>query len=164
MKMLYCPPPPPPPPHSHTHTCTHAHTHTHTYTHTRTHAHTQDPVINVRLRLSRILPDIKAILKLPRDRKLLQLLELTVRKLISQERDPDASEAIREAITELDRIEVAMETVGSSNRCLLELHCFYSCLLCKLVAGITHLSRCSVSLRRHTSCTVLMVILHTWHS
>ena len=53
----------------------------------------------------------KAILKLPGDRALLQQLEQTVRKLISQERDPDASQAIREAVLELDRIEVAMETV-----------------------------------------------------
>ena len=42
---------------------------------------------------------------------MLQQLEQTVRKLISQERDPDASQAIREAVLELDRIEVAMETV-----------------------------------------------------
>ena len=56
-------------------------------------------------------PPHKAILKLPGDCALLQQLEQTVRKLISQERDPDASQAIREAVLELDRIEVAMETV-----------------------------------------------------
>ena len=43
----------------------------------------------------------------------LQQLEQTVRKLISQERDPDASQAIREAVLEMDRIEVAMETVSA---------------------------------------------------
>ena len=34
-----------------------------------------------------------------------------MRKLISQERDPDASHSIQTAVTEMDRIEVAMETV-----------------------------------------------------
>lgn len=71
----------------------------------------QDSVVNVRLRLCRILPDLKSIIKLPGDRVLLQKLEQTVRKLISQERDPDASQAIREAVIEMDRIEVAMESV-----------------------------------------------------
>ena len=71
----------------------------------------QDSVVNVRLRLCQILPDLKSIIKLPGDRALLQKLEQTVRKLISQERDPDASQAIREAVVEMDRIEVAMESV-----------------------------------------------------
>ncbi len=67
--------------------------------------------MNVRLHLCRLLPSLKSVLKLPGDRVLLQKLEQTVRKLISQERDPDASQAIRDAVTEMDRIEVAMETV-----------------------------------------------------
>ncbi len=71
----------------------------------------QDPIVNVRLHLCRLLPSLKSVLKLPGDRVLLQKLEQTVRKLISQERDPDASQAIRDAVTEMDRIEVAMETV-----------------------------------------------------
>ena len=78
----------------------------------RCHAFLQDPVVNIRLRLCRILPSLKSTLKLPGDRVLLQQLEQTVRKLISQERDPDASQAIREAVMEMDRIEVAMETVS----------------------------------------------------
>ena len=68
--------------------------------------------MNTRLHLCRILPSLKSTLKLPGDRVLLQQLEQTVRKLISQERDPDASQAIREAVMEMDRIEVAMETVS----------------------------------------------------
>ena len=69
--------------------------------------------MNIRLRLCRILPSLKSTLKLPGDRIFLQQLEQTVRKLISQERDPDASQAIREAVLEMDRIEVAMETVSA---------------------------------------------------
>ena len=99
--------------HSHTHTLTH--TLSLTLTHAHTHSHTpQDPIVNVRLHLCRLLPSLKSILKLPGDRILLQKLEQTVRKLISHERDPDASQAIRDAVTEMDRIEVAMETVINS--------------------------------------------------
>ena len=71
--------------------------------------------MNIRLHLCHILPSLKSTLKLPRDRILLQQLEQTVRKLISQERDPDASQAIREAVMEMDRIEVAMEMVSLVN-------------------------------------------------
>lgn len=69
-----------------------------------------DPVINIRLRLYQLFPMLKSILKLPTDRELLQELELTVRKLIVQERDSDASQSIRDAVLAMDRIEVSMET------------------------------------------------------
>lgn len=78
----------------------------------------EDKVVNIRLRLYRILPSLKAILKLPVDRLLLQQLELVIRKSISQERDVDASQAIRDAVSQLDKIEVAMETL--SRRTFLE--------------------------------------------
>lgn len=74
----------------------------------------QDPVINIRLRLCGLFPSLKSLLKLPADRVLLQNLELTVRKLIAQERDPDVAQSMRTAVTEMDRIEVAMETVSST--------------------------------------------------
>ena len=72
----------------------------------------QDPIVNVCLHLCGLLSSHKSIIKLPGDRVLLQKLEQTVRKLISQEIDPDASRVIRDAVTEMDRIEVAMETVS----------------------------------------------------
>ena len=68
--------------------------------------------MNVCLHLCGLLPSLKSILKLPGDRVLLQKLDQTVRKLISQEIDPDTSRVIRDAVTEMDRIEVAMETVS----------------------------------------------------
>lgn len=74
----------------------------------------QDPVINIRLRLFHFFPTLKAILKLPTDRVLLQNLETTVRKLIVQERESDAAQSIRDAVLEMDRIEVSMETVSQS--------------------------------------------------
>lgn len=70
-------------------------------------------MVNIRLRLYRVLPSLKAILKLPADRLLLQQLEQVIRKCISQERDVDASQAIRDAVSQLDKIEVAMETVSA---------------------------------------------------
>eukprot|EP00731_Ephydatia_muelleri_P033344 Em0028g19a len=78
----------------------------------------EDQVVNIRLRLYRVLPSLKAILKLPADRLLLQQLEQVIRKCISQERDVDASQAIRDAVSQLDKIEVAMETL--SRRTFLE--------------------------------------------
>ena len=84
--------------------------------------------MNIRLRLCRILPSLKSTLKLPGDRLLLQQLEQTVRKLISQERDPDASQAIREAVMEMDRIEVAMETVSAVNKVFSICFCMIFCL------------------------------------
>lgn len=66
------------------------------------------------MRLYGLFPTLKAILKLPIDRVLLQHLETTVRKLITHEHDSDAAESIRGAVLEMDRIEVAMETVSIS--------------------------------------------------
>lgn len=37
-----------------------------------------------------------------------------MRKLIAQDRDPDVAQSIRTAVTEMDRIEVAMETVSAT--------------------------------------------------
>ena len=45
------------------------------------------------------------------DRVLLQDLDGIVRQLLSQERDVDTVQAIRRAVLELDRIQVAMESV-----------------------------------------------------
>ena len=42
---------------------------------------------------------------------MLQDLDATVRLLLSRERDTNTTQAIRSAVLELDRIQVAMETV-----------------------------------------------------
>ena len=57
---------------------------------------------------------LEGSVKLPRDRSLHGQLETNVRKLLSSEKDRDVSCAIRQAILELDRTEVAMESVCSS--------------------------------------------------
>ncbi|CAI8034340.1 Serine/threonine-protein phosphatase 4 regulatory subunit 4 [Geodia barretti] len=70
-----------------------------------------DSVVNVRLRLCHLLPALKTTLKLPGDSALLQDLDATVRLLLSRERDTNTTQAIRSAVLELDRIQVAMETL-----------------------------------------------------
>jgi len=72
----------------------------------------QDPVANVRLSVSYLLPNVKRSLKLPSDRVLLQQLDQTVRKLYSLEHDTDVSHTVRLTLPELNRIEVAVETVS----------------------------------------------------
>ncbi|XP_065895478.1 serine/threonine-protein phosphatase 4 regulatory subunit 4-like isoform X2 [Dysidea avara] len=71
-----------------------------------------DPVPNVRLSVSYLLPNVKRSLKLPSDRVLLQQLDQTVRKLYSLEHDTDVSHTVRLTLPELNRIEVAVETLS----------------------------------------------------
>jgi len=78
----------------------------------------QDPVPNVRLSVSYLLPNVKRSLKLPSDRALLQQLDQTVRKLYSLEHDSDVSHTVRLTLPELNRIEVAVETVSVYNLCI----------------------------------------------
>ncbi|KAG1681989.1 Serine/threonine-protein phosphatase 4 regulatory subunit 4 [Nymphon striatum] len=53
-----------------------------------------DKVVNIRLRLCSILPQVKSVIKLPSDRELLQLLESSIRELMVNEVDRDVSAAI----------------------------------------------------------------------
>ncbi|XP_077996015.1 serine/threonine-protein phosphatase 4 regulatory subunit 4-like [Glandiceps talaboti] len=71
----------------------------------------QDPVANVRLKFCHMLPALKSLIKLPVDRTLLQQLEHVVRKLMAHEKDKDVSECIRNAVLELDKIQIGMETI-----------------------------------------------------
>ena len=54
-----------------------------------------DPVPNVRLRLCPLLPKLKAHIKLPSDRNLLQMLEACVRKLLLNEKDVDVHKTLQ---------------------------------------------------------------------
>uniref|UniRef100_A0A4W3GX70 Protein phosphatase 4 regulatory subunit 4 n=1 Tax=Callorhinchus milii TaxID=7868 RepID=A0A4W3GX70_CALMI len=54
-----------------------------------------DPVANVRIKLCYMLPKLKSALKLPTDKLLLQQLELSVRKLLCQEKDKDVTAIVR---------------------------------------------------------------------
>nr|XP_002737817.1 PREDICTED: serine/threonine-protein phosphatase 4 regulatory subunit 4 [Saccoglossus kowalevskii] len=71
----------------------------------------QDPVANVRLKFCHLLPALKSQIKLPGDRLLLQQLEHTVRKLLAHEKDRDVTEAVRNAVVKLDKIQIAIESI-----------------------------------------------------
>ncbi|XP_064600821.1 serine/threonine-protein phosphatase 4 regulatory subunit 4-like [Liolophura sinensis] len=70
-----------------------------------------DPVPNIRLKLCSILPQLKKVVKVPSDRALLQQLETCVRKLLINEKDKDVNACVKQAVEELDRIHVQMETI-----------------------------------------------------
>ncbi|XP_043236204.1 serine/threonine-protein phosphatase 4 regulatory subunit 4-like isoform X4 [Amphibalanus amphitrite] len=69
-----------------------------------------DPVPNIRRGLCLLLARMKATLRLPSDKRRLQQLEAVVRQLLVTEQDRDAAAAVRHAIIQLDKIEVAMDT------------------------------------------------------
>ncbi|XP_063958778.1 serine/threonine-protein phosphatase 4 regulatory subunit 4-like isoform X7 [Lytechinus pictus] len=75
---------------------------------------TADPVPNIRLKMCSLLPRIKHQMKLPEDRENLQALELVVRRLLSSEKDKDVDVAIRQAVFELDRIQVHVDSLNMS--------------------------------------------------
>uniref|UniRef100_A0A8C9TRT5 Protein phosphatase 4 regulatory subunit 4 n=1 Tax=Scleropages formosus TaxID=113540 RepID=A0A8C9TRT5_SCLFO len=54
-----------------------------------------DPVANVRYKLCRMLPRLKACIRLPGDKHLLQQLEFCVRKLLCREKDKDVVATVR---------------------------------------------------------------------
>lgn len=62
-----------------------------------------DPVLNVRLKFCIVPPRLKSLLKLPSDRHLLQQLEQCIRNLLSNEKEPDVCNAVREAFMKLDK-------------------------------------------------------------
>ncbi|XP_062568664.1 serine/threonine-protein phosphatase 4 regulatory subunit 4-like [Saccostrea cucullata] len=74
-----------------------------------------DSVPNIRLRLCSILPDLKRLLILPTDRGLLQQLDACVRKLLVSEKDKDVSDAIQNAVEELDKIHIPMQSMTRRN-------------------------------------------------
>ncbi|XP_045143749.1 serine/threonine-protein phosphatase 4 regulatory subunit 4 isoform X2 [Echinops telfairi] len=70
---------------------------------------THDPVANVRMKLCSLLPKVKATLKIPADKHLLQQLEMCVRKLLCQEKDKDVLAIVKRTVLELDRMEMSMD-------------------------------------------------------
>ena len=53
-------------------------------------------MLNVRLKFCIVPPRLKSLLKLPSDRHLLQQLEQCIRNLLSNEKEPDVCNAVRE--------------------------------------------------------------------
>uniref|UniRef100_A0A8D2IHW4 Serine/threonine-protein phosphatase 4 regulatory subunit 4 n=1 Tax=Varanus komodoensis TaxID=61221 RepID=A0A8D2IHW4_VARKO len=70
---------------------------------------THDPVANVRMKLCYLLPKVKSTLKVPTDKHLLQQLELSVRKLLCEEKDKDVLNIVKKMVLELDRMETSLD-------------------------------------------------------
>uniref|UniRef100_A0ABD2VXY8 Serine/threonine-protein phosphatase 4 regulatory subunit 4 n=1 Tax=Trichogramma kaykai TaxID=54128 RepID=A0ABD2VXY8_9HYME len=65
-----------------------------------------DPVPNVRMKLVTLLPQIKAMLRLPQDKKLLAGLEGVVAKLLNTEKCRDVNCALMEAMRHMEQIQL----------------------------------------------------------
>ncbi|XP_057303390.1 serine/threonine-protein phosphatase 4 regulatory subunit 4-like isoform X1 [Hydractinia symbiolongicarpus] len=68
-----------------------------------------DPIANVRIKFCELLPVLKAQIRLPYDRFLLQIHDQTVRRIMALEVDADVSVAIRRAIIKLDSVRLSTE-------------------------------------------------------
>ncbi|XP_030627899.1 serine/threonine-protein phosphatase 4 regulatory subunit 4 [Chanos chanos] len=65
-----------------------------------------DPVANVRYKLCHMLPRLRATIRLPADKHLLQQLEFCVRKLLCREKDKDVVATVRKTVLELDKMDI----------------------------------------------------------
>ncbi|KAG8126453.1 hypothetical protein E2320_021522, partial [Naja naja] len=70
---------------------------------------THDPVANVRMKLCYLLPKVKSTLKVPTDKHLLQQLEMSVRKLLCEEKDKDVLNIVKKMVLELDRMDTSLD-------------------------------------------------------
>ncbi|XP_015126877.1 serine/threonine-protein phosphatase 4 regulatory subunit 4 isoform X2 [Diachasma alloeum] len=69
----------------------------------------EDPIANIRLKVVGLLPSLKALLRLPSDKKLLSRFEACVRGLMNNEKDRDVIGALTGVIRRLDDIDVRHE-------------------------------------------------------
>ncbi|XP_048852844.1 serine/threonine-protein phosphatase 4 regulatory subunit 4-like [Brienomyrus brachyistius] len=65
-----------------------------------------DPVANVRYKLCHMLPRLKASIRLPADKHLLQQLEFCVHRLLCREKDQDVVASVRKTVLELDKLDI----------------------------------------------------------
>lgn len=64
----------------------------------------EDPVPNIRMKVVSLLPQLKSLLRIPGDKKLLTALESTVAHVINSEKDRDVLAQLTIAIKQLDRV------------------------------------------------------------
>nr|XP_060612221.1 serine/threonine-protein phosphatase 4 regulatory subunit 4 isoform X1 [Anolis sagrei ordinatus] len=70
---------------------------------------THDPVANVRMKLCYLLPKVKSTLKIPTNKHLRQQLEMSVRKLLCEEKDKDVLSIVKKMVSELDSMETSLD-------------------------------------------------------
>ncbi|XP_068968871.1 serine/threonine-protein phosphatase 4 regulatory subunit 4-like isoform X2 [Bombus flavifrons] len=69
----------------------------------------EDPVANIRMKVISLLPQLKSMLRMPADKKLLTLLESTITHLINSEKDRDVLAELSSVIKKLDDISLKYE-------------------------------------------------------
>lgn len=69
----------------------------------------EDPVANIRMKVISLLPQLKSMLRMPTDKKLLTLLESTITHLINSEKDRDVLAELSSVIKKLDDISLKYE-------------------------------------------------------
>ncbi|XP_046472851.1 serine/threonine-protein phosphatase 4 regulatory subunit 4 isoform X1 [Neodiprion pinetum] len=70
---------------------------------------TEDPVANIRMKVVSMLPQLKAMLRMSNDKRLLAMLEGNVRALMSLEKDRDVVYTLTNVIHKLDSIDVKQD-------------------------------------------------------
>ncbi|XP_046747135.1 serine/threonine-protein phosphatase 4 regulatory subunit 4-like isoform X3 [Diprion similis] len=70
---------------------------------------TEDPVANIRMKVVSMLPQLKAMLRMSNDKRLLTMLEGNVRALMSLEKDRDVVYTLTNVIHKLDSIDVKQD-------------------------------------------------------
>uniref|UniRef100_A0A8C5SA84 Uncharacterized protein n=1 Tax=Laticauda laticaudata TaxID=8630 RepID=A0A8C5SA84_LATLA len=61
------------------------------------------------MKLCYLLPKVKSTLKVPTDKHLLQQLEMSVRKLLCEEKDKDVLNIVKKMVLELDRMDTSLD-------------------------------------------------------
>ncbi|XP_050577153.1 serine/threonine-protein phosphatase 4 regulatory subunit 4-like isoform X2 [Bombus affinis] len=74
----------------------------------------EDPVANIRMKVISLLPQLKSMLRMPADKKLLTLLESTITHLINSEKDRDVLAELSSVIKKLDDISLKYEGRATS--------------------------------------------------
>ncbi|XP_017767085.1 PREDICTED: serine/threonine-protein phosphatase 4 regulatory subunit 4-like isoform X2 [Eufriesea mexicana] len=69
----------------------------------------EDPVANIRLKVVSLLPQLKSLLQIPADKKLLTVLESTLAHLINSEKDRDVLAMLSSVVKTLDDITLKYE-------------------------------------------------------
>lgn len=75
----------------------------------------EDNIANIRMKVVNLMPQLKSILQIPADKKLLTILETTVTHLINSEKDRDVLNSLTIVIKKLDEIILKYESRTVSN-------------------------------------------------
>ena len=75
----------------------------------------EDNIANIRMKVVNLMPQLKSLLRIPADKKLLTILESTVTHLINSEKDRDVLNSLTIVIKKLDETILKYESRMVSN-------------------------------------------------